>query len=157
MIFARNTVTRKISPSILRSVGTKRFFVSNHSSLSSPLCHSPWETTTSYHKSTRWVLSATRRQNSSCVATIDVEDLQCNSDSYATAGRMTTGKSHEESWMINLGRGNVNAWLTGVRSDEWFTGVIPSKCPGKCLKGKVCGLERFITDRFMFITCSQNP
>jgi hypothetical protein len=38
-----------------------------------------------------------------------------------------------ESWMINLGRGNDNAWLTGPRNEqEWFTGVAPvNQCPGK--------------------------
>ena len=75
------------------------------------------------------------------MATVDVEDFQGHSDDYFATSCMTTGKSHEESWMINLGRGNVNAWLTGVRSDEWFTGVIPSKCPGKFLKGSVSGIE----------------
>ena len=39
--------------------------------------------------------------------------------------------SHEEAWMINLGRGNDNEWLTGPREKEWFTGIHPSDCPGK--------------------------
>jgi hypothetical protein len=37
-----------------------------------------------------------------------------------------------ESWMINVGRGNDNAWLMGPRNDqEWFTGMAPiDQCPG---------------------------
>lgn len=40
-----------------------------------------------------------------------------------------------EPWMINLGRGNNNAWLMGPRNEqEWFTGVAPvNGCPGKRL------------------------
>lgn len=39
----------------------------------------------------------------------------------------------EEPWMINLGRGNDNAWLMGPRNEqEWFTGLAPADdCPGK--------------------------
>ena len=38
-----------------------------------------------------------------------------------------------ESWRINLGRGNDNAWLMGPRKDkDWFTGIAPNQnCPGK--------------------------
>jgi hypothetical protein len=38
--------------------------------------------------------------------------------------------AHEEAWMVNLGRGNDNEWLTGPREEEWFTGVHPRDCPG---------------------------
>jgi len=39
--------------------------------------------------------------------------------------------SHEEAWMINLGRSDNNKWLTGPRDpDEWFTGKQPKICPG---------------------------
>lgn len=49
--------------------------------------------------------------------------------------------SHEEAWMINLGRDDNNAWLTGPRgSDEWFTGKQPSICPGADSKGKIRSL-----------------
>jgi len=42
-----------------------------------------------------------------------------------------TSLSHEEAWMINLGRGDDNEWLTGPRAEEWFTGIHPRICPGK--------------------------
>lgn len=49
--------------------------------------------------------------------------------------------SHEEAWMINLGRDDNNTWLTGPRdSDEWFTGKQPSICPGADSKGKIRSL-----------------
>ena len=43
--------------------------------------------------------------------------------------------SHEEAWMINLGRGNDNEWLTGPREDTWYTGIHPRDCPGTYYKG----------------------
>ena len=42
-----------------------------------------------------------------------------------------TSLSHEENWIINLGRGDDNEWLTGPRAEEWFTGIHPRICPGK--------------------------
>lgn len=45
--------------------------------------------------------------------------------------------SHEEAWMINLGRGNDNEWLTGPRDDAWYTGVHPRDCPGMYRTGTV--------------------
>lgn len=46
-----------------------------------------------------------------------------------------------ESWRINVGRGNDNAWLMGPRNDqEWFTGIAPNEnCPGTF--GDVCICE----------------
>ena len=38
--------------------------------------------------------------------------------------------THEEPWMINLGRED-DAWLHGPRAaDSWFTGLPPKDCPG---------------------------
>ena len=52
----------------------------------------------------------------------------------ASTTRNTVGSgalSHEEAWMINLGRADNNEWLTGSRDpDEWFTGKQPKICPG---------------------------
>lgn len=49
----------------------------------------------------------------------------------AVEARTNMETSHEEAWMVNLGRGNDNEWLTGPRPVEWFTGIEPTKCPGK--------------------------
>ena len=49
----------------------------------------------------------------------------------ALEARAGINRSHEEAWMINLGRGNDDDWLTGPRPQEWFTGLPPSMCPGK--------------------------
>lgn len=46
----------------------------------------------------------------------------------------------DEAWRINLGRGNVNRWLSGPRSDDWFTGVPPSRCPGLDKDGTIRSL-----------------
>ena len=54
-------------------------------------------------------------------------ELRASSDAAANA-------SYEEAWMINLGRGSDNEWLTGPREEAWFTGVHPCHCPGaSCL------------------------
>lgn len=61
------------------------------------------------------------------------DDLDTRSKRFATAAqlRTTSGKlSHEEAWMINLGRGNDDEWLTGPREEDWFTGIHPRVCPG---------------------------
>lgn len=43
--------------------------------------------------------------------------------------------------MINLGRDDNNAWLTGPRNvDEWYTGLKPSACPGVDDKGIIRSL-----------------
>eukprot|EP00536_Pseudo-nitzschia_multiseries_P011021 jgi/Psemu1/289448/fgenesh1_pg.356_\ len=62
-------------------------------------------------------------------------DAQTNKNTTITATtRNTIGDgslSHEEAWMINLGRSDNNEWLTGPRDpDEWFTGKQPEICPG---------------------------
>jgi hypothetical protein len=50
----------------------------------------------------------------------------------AVVARAKTVHSHEESWMINLGRDGDNEWLLGPRDpDDWFTGLKPTVCPGK--------------------------
>ena len=41
-----------------------------------------------------------------------------------------TSRSHHEAWMVNLGKGD-EAWLSGPRDGEWFTGKAPSVCPGE--------------------------
>jgi hypothetical protein len=44
---------------------------------------------------------------------------------------VSSPSSPAETWRINLGRGIDNAWLTGPRNEEWFTGVTPGHgCPG---------------------------
>lgn len=129
-MLARNTAIKIAVLSGLRSVGGKRHFVSN--SKSSPSSSSGLAL---HHRSARSALSVTLRQSSSAAARDDAEDFHGPPEGHAAeaAVRMNTLKSHEEAWMINLGRRRENAWLTGPRSDEWFTGVVPSKCPGKSI------------------------
>jgi len=59
----------------------------------------------------------------------------------AAKARNMNSFSHEEAWMINLGREDNNAWLTGTRdADEWFTGLKPEICPGVDAKGNIRSL-----------------
>jgi Sulfatase-modifying factor enzyme 1 len=59
----------------------------------------------------------------------------------AAKSRVDGMTSLDDSWRINLGRGDNNAWLTGPRNeDEWFTGLKPSVCPGVDSKGKIRSL-----------------
>jgi hypothetical protein len=54
----------------------------------------------------------------------------------ATIAAATPPPAMNESWRINLGRGNDNAWLMGPRNEqEWFTGMAPlNECPGMFIK-----------------------
>jgi hypothetical protein len=62
-------------------------------------------------------------------------------DGHAMARTNSATFSHEEAWMINLGRDNNNTWLTGPRNvDEWYTGLKPSICPGVDAKGNIRSL-----------------
>jgi hypothetical protein len=60
---------------------------------------------------------------------------------HAQAAKARAVMSHEEAWMINLGRDNDNEWLKGPRNaDEWYTGLKPSLCPGVDAKGNIRSL-----------------
>ena len=47
-------------------------------------------------------------------------------------------RSNYQEWMVNLGRGSDDEWLSKPRSGEWFTGLEPSICPGELLFISVC-------------------
>jgi hypothetical protein len=65
--------------------------------------------------------------------TFGLNDNKSRGHAEAAAARATSHLSHDESWMINLGRGNNNEWLLGPRDeDDWFTGLKPTVCPGEC-------------------------
>ncbi|CAB9522563.1 Hercynine oxygenase [Seminavis robusta] len=76
----------------------------------------------------------------------DQDDLEVRTKGLAAAAQLRATSassaelSHEEAWMINLGRGDDNEWLTGPREDEWFTGIHPRDCPGVDAKGKIRSL-----------------
>lgn len=132
MMLSNNIATKKATLSFIRSFGTRRNVVQHHSSSA--------VSTLRHRVKARSALStAAWRQSSSYAAhTIEEhEQLHGNIQGHAAAAaiRTSTGKSHEEAWMINLGRGKENAWLTGPRSDEWFTGVVPANCPGVDAQG----------------------
>lgn len=62
----------------------------------------------------------------------DDEEMFHKTRGHAEAAQVRSGFSHEEAWMVNLGRGDNNEWLLGPRdSDEWFTGLKPTLCPGE--------------------------
>lgn len=59
----------------------------------------------------------------------------------ARIDKQNSSLSLDDSWRINLGRGDNNMWLTGPRDeDEWFTGLKPVICPGVDSKGKIRSL-----------------
>jgi hypothetical protein len=61
----------------------------------------------------------------------DDEDAFNRSHGHREAAKVRSAFSHEEAWMVNLGRGDNNEWLLGPRDpDEWFTGLKPTLCPG---------------------------
>jgi hypothetical protein len=83
--------------------------------------------------------SDARRWKSTVAAYDDSDDEETSNKSRghaeaALARSATTAHSHEESWMINLGRDGDNEWLLKTRDpDDWFTGKKPSICPGELL------------------------
>jgi len=121
MMFARQS-TRALASATLRSAGGRKQL-----STSRKLALRLQKASIRPNRSTR--------HKSTAAAAIDYEDDVATDSSIghaaAAEARATMGKSHEEAWMINLGRGNENEWLTGPRHEDWFTGLAPSKCPGK--------------------------
>ena len=62
----------------------------------------------------------------------DDEETLNKSYGYTEAAKVRSAFSHEEAWMVNLGRDGNNEWLLGPRDpDEWFTGLKPTTCPGE--------------------------
>jgi len=79
----------------------------------------------------------------STMATFDSneEDESVRSHGHAEAAKARSVFSHEEAWMINLGREDNNEWLLKPRdNDEWFTGLKPEICPGVDSKGTIRSL-----------------
>ena len=62
--------------------------------------------------------------------------LEYDGDDDDTATPYYDERTRQESWMVNLNRGDDNTWLTGPRTDnEWYTGKSPKHCPGVDSKG----------------------
>lgn len=87
--------------------------------------------------------SDVRRWKSTMAAYGDSDDEETfhKSHGHAEAAKVRSAFSHEETWMVNLGRGDNNEWLLGPRDpDEWFTGLKPTLCPGTDTKGVIRSL-----------------
>ena len=95
-----------------------------------------WQHTNSRLSYVRTALASDGRRWKSTMAAYDdssdEEDNSNRSHGHSEAVKARSGSfSHEEAWMINLGRDDNNEWLLGTRNvDEWFTGLKPSICPG---------------------------
>jgi hypothetical protein len=76
------------------------------------------------------------------VLLMKISASHCNGLAAAAMARSKNATfSHEEAWMINLGRDDNNAWLTGPRNEgEWYTGRKPSICPGVDVDGNIRSL-----------------
>jgi hypothetical protein len=125
--------TRALAAATLQSAACKKQLFSTSKQLSLRLRSNRSRTSTTLrHKST-----VSRNKSTAAALADDGYDdfLKDHSSGHASAAAMkargSLGKSHEEAWMINLGRENENEWLLGPRPQEWFTGLPPSKCPGK--------------------------
>jgi hypothetical protein len=72
----------------------------------------------------------------------DEDGSSARSHGHAEAAKArSVSFSHEEAWMVNLGRDDNNEWLLGTRdADEWFTGMKPTICPGADTKGNIRSL-----------------
>jgi hypothetical protein len=130
MMFAGHS-TRALAAATLRSAAYKKQFLSTSTKLALTLrSNRNRSSTTLRHKFT-----VLRNKSTAAALTDDAygDVLNGHSSGHAAAmkARVSMDKSHEEAWMINIGRGNENEWLSGPRPQEWFTGLSPSKCPGK--------------------------
>ena len=76
---------------------------------------------------------------------VDIDnDNRARGHAEAAMARAAHTLSHDEPWMINLGRDGDNEWLLGPRNpDDWFTGLKPSLCPGKLREMAVLGMGSF--------------
>lgn len=97
-------------------------------------------------------LNNIQRSKSSSAAALDDHDDESNYGGLAAiaiekAMQRTlddAGQSSlKEAWMVNLGRKDDNAWLMGPREKEWFTGVPPSKCPGRWCRSRKLNRETY--------------
>lgn len=127
-MFARYSTRALVSTSLRSVVGRRQLSASKK--LVSKL------QTTSLRRASS--VSTRRFKSSAAAAVLDDYDDDDDVVSDASIGHkaaaeqaVASTKTHEEAWMVNLGRGNDNEWLTGPRPEEWFTGLAPSKCPGK--------------------------
>lgn len=129
MMFAGHA-TRVLATATFRSTCTagKKQFLSTSKKYTSRL-------RSNRHSTIRQASTASRHKSTAAAVVDDDSDngLSGHSTGHTTAkeARASINRSHEEAWMINLGRGNDNEWLTGPRPLEWFTGLPPSMCPGK--------------------------
>ena len=124
MMFAGHA-TRVLATATLRSTCTagKKQFLSTSKKYASRL-------RSNRHSTIRQPSTASRHKSTAAAVVDDDSDNGLNGHSTGET-RASINRSHEEGWMINLGRGNDNEWLTGPRPQEWFTGLPPSMCPGK--------------------------
>lgn len=72
--------------------------------------------------------NVSRRFKSSGAASAYAYDDDTTS-STTTSHMSDLGRTRQEAWMVNLNRGD-NEWLTGPRTEDWYTGKSPKHCPG---------------------------
>ena len=130
MMLYPNRISAKVIAASLRSTSSKRTFSLVQVIRAPPMLirHSNRHTLP---------ISTLLRQKSSAAVSLfnDADAFSRYSKGHAAAAAARTkengGFARDEPWMINLERGKDNPWLTGPRSEDWFTGVPPSQCPGK--------------------------
>jgi len=116
-----------------------RFFSKAIDTRNSALCHNARvvSSATSDVFPTRWKSTMASYSDSDSDEDNDAEENTTTTRNTVLGGTL----SHEEAWMINLGRSDNNEWLTGPRDpDEWFTGKQPKICPGVDAKETVRSL-----------------
>ena len=73
------------------------------------------------------------KSSSAAAASSVLEDYdEDTTTTYESTADTSSGRTHQEAWMVNLNRGD-NDWLTGPRIEsQWYTGKAPSNinCPG---------------------------
>lgn len=124
MMLCKNRLNSIIT---LGSAGSRRTFV-----VKAPYRHAPISIRRSFRKTLPSSISL-RYKSTVSVTQCDYDEFSMKFQGHVASGdaRIKFDTPVDEAWRINLGRGNVNRWLSGPRSDDWFTGVPPSRCPGE--------------------------
>ena len=138
-MLSRNKATTKLALSSFRGIGAPRSYVVGSKSRTTTKLVDRVPILTRHHRYGHVALpvsSFIRYKSSAALSEFDDDDeptISGHTEGHAAAAaaRIEMGSSHEEAWMINLGRGADNDWLTGPRDEDWFTGLKPSDCPGK--------------------------
>jgi len=79
------------------------------------------------------IIKRAKSSGAAVASTLEYDDDNDTADtntSYDASSTTDLGRPRQEAWKVNLNRRGDNEWLTGPRSEDWYTGKSPKLCPG---------------------------